>query len=110
MPLSQVDIEKIKHLRDVSSATTYLFSQITRTPRLQKALDFSIESHKEQFRKSGEPYIIHPILVSAITASITNDESMAVAALLHDVVEILRQLLKRLNTCLAKMWHIWSQG
>ena len=87
MPLSQVDIEKIKHLRDIDSATTYLFSQITPTSILKKALKFSVEAHKEQFRKSGEPYIIHPILVSAITASITNDESMAVAALLHDVVE-----------------------
>jgi len=87
LPLSQVDIEKIKHLRDIDSATTYLFSQITPTSILKKALKFSVEAHKEQFRKSGEPYIIHPILVSAITASITNDESMAVAALLHDVVE-----------------------
>jgi GTP pyrophosphokinase len=87
LPLSQVDIEKVKHLHDVDSASTYLFSQIQRTSALEKALNYSIEAHKNQFRKSGEPYIIHPILVAAIVSSITNDESMAISALLHDVVE-----------------------
>ena len=87
MGLNQLNIEKIKHLRDVDSASSYLFSQIPPTQQLQEALDFSIEAHKEQFRKSGEPYIIHPILVASIVATLTNDESMAIAALLHDVVE-----------------------
>jgi len=85
--LDQPSIEKIKHLRDVDSATSYLFSQISPNEELQKALEFSIEAHKEQFRKSGEPYIIHPILVAAIVAELTDDESMVIAALLHDVVE-----------------------
>jgi len=87
LPLSQVNIDKVKHIHDVDSASSYLFSQIEKTPDLEKALHFSIEAHKEQFRKSGEPYVIHPILVASITASITDDESMAIAALLHDVVE-----------------------
>ncbi|WP_457749630.1 RelA/SpoT family protein [Sulfurimonas sp.] len=87
MPLSQVDIEKVKHIHDVKSATSYLFSQIPKSEPLEKALQFSIESHSGQYRKSGEPYIIHPILVASIVASITNDESMAIAGLLHDVVE-----------------------
>ena len=87
MGLNQLSIEKIKHLRDVDSASSYLFSQIPKTPSLQEALDFSIEAHKEKYRKSGEPYIVHPILVASIVASLTNDESMAISALLHDVVE-----------------------
>jgi GTP pyrophosphokinase len=85
--LNQLSIEKIKHLRDVDSASSYLFSQIPPSKTLQEALEFSIEAHKEQFRKSGEPYIVHPILVASIVASLTNDESMAISALLHDVVE-----------------------
>jgi len=85
--LNQLSIDKIKHLRDVDSATSYLFSQIPSSNILQEALAFSIEAHKEQFRKSGEPYIVHPILVASIVASLTNDESMAISALLHDVVE-----------------------
>ncbi|WP_425505071.1 RelA/SpoT family protein [Sulfurimonas indica] len=85
--MDQLSIEKIKHLRDVDSASSYLFSQIPPTEFLKQALDFSIEAHKEQFRKSGEPYIVHPILVASIVAALTNDESMAISALLHDVVE-----------------------
>ena len=87
MGLSQVEIEKVKHIHDVDSAITYLFSHIEPSKQLEEALSFSIEAHKQQFRKSGEPYIIHPILVASIVVSITADESMAIAALLHDVVE-----------------------
>ena len=87
MSLSQVDIEKVKHIHDVDSAQEYLFSQIAPSEKLHKALVYSKNAHKEQFRKSGQPYIIHPILVASIVSSITDDESMAIAALLHDVVE-----------------------
>ncbi|MCK4974399.1 MAG: HD domain-containing protein, partial [Sulfurimonas sp.] len=87
MSLSQVDIEKVKHLRDVDSAINYLFSQINPSNALHKALEYSKKAHENQFRKSGLPYIIHPILVASIVSSITNDESMAIAALLHDIVE-----------------------
>jgi len=87
LSLSQVDIEKVKHINDVYSAQEYLFAQIAPSKRLQQALDYSKVAHQEQFRKSGEPYIIHPILVASIVAIITDDESMAIAALLHDVVE-----------------------
>ena len=87
MGLNHIDIEKLKHRHDIDSASTYLFSQIEASPTLKKALEYSKEAHKTQFRKSGEPYIIHPILVAGIVSSITTDESMAIAALLHDVVE-----------------------
>ncbi|MDA7817405.1 RelA/SpoT family protein [Sulfurimonas sp.] len=87
MSLSQVDIEKVKHIHDVDSATSYLFSQIDSSEALKQALNYSKEAHIDQFRKSGEPYVIHPILVASIVSSITDDESMAIAALLHDVVE-----------------------
>jgi len=87
LSLSQVDIEKVKHIHNVDSAQEYLFSQITPSKRLQDALEYSKAAHQKQFRKSGEPYIVHPILVATIVASITDDESMAIAALLHDIVE-----------------------
>ena len=54
---------------------------------LQKALELSKVAHQHQSRKSGEPYIIHPILVATFTALISNDEMMIAAALMHDVVE-----------------------
>ena len=87
MGLSQVNIDKVKHLKDIDSASSYLFTQINKTPTLEKALSFAIDAHQTQLRKSGEPYIIHPILVASIVSSITADESMAISALLHDVVE-----------------------
>ncbi|WP_455755698.1 RelA/SpoT family protein [Sulfurimonas sp.] len=87
MGLSQVEIEKVKHLHDVDSATAYLFSHMQVTPKLEKALEYSKDAHSSQLRKSGEPYIIHPILVASIVASITDDEAMVMAALLHDIVE-----------------------
>ena len=87
MSLHQTEIEKVKHLHDVDAATAYLFSHIDSTQQILKALDYSTQAHSNQFRKSGEPYIIHPILVASIVATVTNDESMCIAALLHDVVE-----------------------
>ena len=87
MGLSQVQIDKVKHLKDVDSASHYLFTQIEKTPTLEHALAYAIDAHSHQTRKSGEPYIVHPILVASIVSSITNDVSMAIAALLHDVVE-----------------------
>jgi len=83
----QLEIDIIKNIHDVDSAIEYLFQQISPTKTLEEALSFSKKSHSHQVRKSGEPYVVHPILVAAIVVSITNDESMAVAALLHDVVE-----------------------
>jgi GTP diphosphokinase / guanosine-3',5'-bis(diphosphate) 3'-diphosphatase len=87
LSLSQVDVEKVKHIHDVDSATAYLFSHIAPSDELKKALEYSTQAHKEQFRKSGEAYIVHPILVASIVSSVTNDEAMAIAALLHDIVE-----------------------
>ncbi len=82
-----LDIDKIKHLKDVAAATNYLYTCISKSDDIEKALAFSIKVHEGQTRKSGEPYIVHPILVASIVASITEDKAMIKAALLHDVVE-----------------------
>lgn len=52
-----------------------------------KAYDKAKELHEGQFRKSGEPYIIHPIAVAEILAQLGMDEAAIVGGLLHDVVE-----------------------
>jgi len=52
-----------------------------------KALEFSDKAHKNQLRKSGEPFILHPIEVAKILTTIKLDADSIVAGLLHDTVE-----------------------
>lgn len=56
-------------------------------PMVIKAFDIANNLHNGQMRKSGEPYIIHPIAVAKILASFGMDNETVVAGLLHDVVE-----------------------
>ena len=52
-----------------------------------KAYDLAKDAHKEQKRKSGEPYLIHPVCVAIILAQLEMDKETIVGGLLHDVVE-----------------------
>ena len=52
-----------------------------------KAYDFAKEHHEGQFRKSGEPYITHPVEVAYIVTTLELDDDAICAALLHDIVE-----------------------
>ena len=54
---------------------------------IEKAYRVARESHEGQVRKSGEPYIIHPLCVAIILADLELDKETIVAGLLHDVVE-----------------------
>src|ERR1700724_1211612 len=55
---------------------------------IRKAFDVALESHSDMRRKSGEPYIYHPIAVAQIAAEeIGLGTTSVVCALLHDVVE-----------------------
>ncbi|MBS4215520.1 RelA/SpoT family protein [Neobacillus rhizophilus] len=54
---------------------------------VKKAYDFAKHAHRDQYRKSGEPYIIHPIQVAGILADLEMDPSTVAAGFLHDVVE-----------------------
>ncbi|NMM51764.1 RelA/SpoT family protein [Paenibacillus aquistagni] len=55
--------------------------------RIREAYEFADKAHYGQVRKSGEPYILHPLAVADIVVSMQMDPTSVVAALLHDVVE-----------------------
>ena len=54
---------------------------------IMRAYNYAVNHHGDQCRRSGEPYIIHPLNVAYILADIGLDDSTICAALLHDVVE-----------------------
>lgn len=54
---------------------------------IEKAYNVANEAHKDQFRRSGEPYIIHPLCVALILGELQLDKESIAAGLLHDVVE-----------------------
>jgi len=81
-------LSKAKSIHTIEEAKNLLWEQVSNpVPTTIKALELAMTAHDGQKRKSGEPYIVHPILVAAITAAFSNDETMVQAALLHDVVE-----------------------
>ena len=54
---------------------------------IRHAYEVAKQAHKAQLRRSGEPYIIHPIAVAGILADLGMDSQSLIAALLHDTVE-----------------------
>lgn len=54
---------------------------------IEKAYQVATDAHKDQVRKSGEPYIIHPLYVAIILADLEMDKETITAGILHDVVE-----------------------
>ena len=57
------------------------------TKLIERAFDIAYAAHEGQFRKSGDPFISHPLGVATILASLGLDETTVAAALLHDAVE-----------------------
>ncbi|XTZ19365.1 MAG: HD domain-containing protein, partial [cyanobacterium endosymbiont of Rhopalodia fuxianensis] len=52
-----------------------------------RAFNFAYQLHEGQYRKSGEPYIAHPIAVAGLLRDLGGDKAMIAAGFLHDVVE-----------------------
>jgi guanosine-3',5'-bis(diphosphate) 3'-pyrophosphohydrolase len=73
------------HLIELREQLTYLKPEDVAL--VEKAYQFSKAAHEGQFRKSGEPYISHPVAVASLLAKWHLDAQALCAALLHDVVE-----------------------
>jgi len=65
--------------------------------RIQDAYDFAFEAHQGQRRRSGEPYITHPVAVADLLADLRLDPQTLIAAILHDVIEDTPTLKEEIN-------------
>ena len=84
MPMGFTDPEELyKKLIE----TVYEYRPGTDISMIEKAYRLACSLHEGQLRKSGEPYIIHPICVAIILAELELDKETIVAGILHDVVE-----------------------
>ena len=84
------DIYTIQIRDNVESLFSYMAERTTadELARIRRAYDLAAEAHSSQRRKSGEPYIIHPIAVAAIVAKeLELGDNPIISAFLHDVVE-----------------------
>ena len=69
----------------LSAASAYL--QPEQVERIRNAAEFGAEAHRGQKRKTGEPYIAHPVAAAEVLANLRLDADTIVAAILHDVIE-----------------------
>lgn len=89
--MHEIDLEKER--KEILSAFRGLLRSVrnltpAKTKMIRKAFDVAVEAHKDMRRKSGEPYIFHPIAVARICAEeIGLGATSVVCALLHDTVE-----------------------
>ena len=97
---------KIKEL--ISTIDKYIPEKEVNT--ILTALNFSKNAHNNQKRKSGEPFINHPIEVSKILASIKLDSSSIVSGLLHDTIEDTEISIKDIDKNFGEEVAILVQG
>ncbi len=77
---------------DYNDGFEEFFSEIKKNPqydcdKIEKAYKLAHDAHKNQRRRSGEPYIMHPVAVAKILFKLGMDNECIIGALLHDVVE-----------------------
>ena len=78
----QIDLSTEKFIQDMSEINPKYDDSV-----IIKAYEIARRLHDGQFRKSGEPYIIHPVAVAKILAGFGMDNETIIAGLLHDAIE-----------------------
>lgn len=94
--IARIDDGRIERIDEYLSPTNLYDGLIDRVRKyhpsdditlIYKAYRLAYDAHSEQLRRSGEPYIIHPLCVSIILADLEMDKETIAAGLLHDVIE-----------------------
>ena len=92
-------------LKELLSAAAYLPPE--QVERIRDAAEFGAEAHRGQKRKSGEPYIAHPVAAAEVLAGLRVDADTIVAAILHDIIEdtpiAKEELAARFGTSVAEI-------
>ena len=89
----EASVKKMNHFTSPDALYAELINSVKRyhpstdISKIEKAFHIANGAHEGQYRKSGEPYIIHPLCVAIILADLELDKESIVAGLLHDVVE-----------------------
>lgn len=86
MPMNPEDLCE-KAYRDLELAAKSYIKDTANIEVIRRAFDFASKFHKNQLRKSGEPYITHPVAVAQILTTLRIDLASLIAAILHDTVE-----------------------
>jgi GTP pyrophosphokinase len=87
---TSVLLQKLKTIEDIDEDFEKFYGIISLEfdkKKIREAYNFAKKAHSAQKRKSGEPYILHPLAVATMVHSLGLDSSSIIAALLHDVVE-----------------------
>jgi GTP diphosphokinase / guanosine-3',5'-bis(diphosphate) 3'-diphosphatase len=77
----------VDYYKPLENAITPYLSQPKHLDSIRRAFDYAKSKHHGQFRKSGEPYIVHPRDVAVTLAKYRVDPSTIIAGLLHDIIE-----------------------
>lgn len=80
----------------------YNITMSKQTPLIKQAIEVATKAHEGQMRKTGEPYIIHPLAVMKILEEWNMDEDTIIAGLLHDTVEDTPLTLKEIEDQFGK--------
>jgi GTP pyrophosphokinase len=105
-----IDVEKKLILKEYRALLRSLKKNVSPQEKkmVRKAFELAVESHKDMRRKSGEPYVLHPLAVAKIVSEeIGLDATSVACALLHDVVEdtevTLEEIERTFNKEVAKI-------
>ena len=97
MGVEKIHTDSVLSLQEdlLAKANSYLAKAPCRL--IEKAFHFSKQAHKDQLRKTGEPFIEHPLYVAHILTDLHLDASSIIAGLLHDVVEDTQITLEKIK-------------